>query len=190
MPCGVVQDRQLSSDPAGTDPVEAPASDGEAKVPLPPAENPKAAQPNGGSPVQSQAQAEFNPVQSPIPADGSPDDTLDADITCDTTIDPPSGEAEPVSEDGDRDDSTTQHTRSRRGRRRGQDKISEAIATLMAHLKQGLPVDIPSIAKTIGCTPENLRQSNRFKSIYHVTMNACAKVPRGWKKDGVSDAAD
>jgi hypothetical protein len=83
-----------------------------------------------------------------------------------------------------------QQNNQRRGRRRGQDKIGEAITRLTARMKDDLPVDIPSIAKDVGCSPENLRQSKRFIDAYRTLQRAFIRVPRGRKKDGIVEADD
>jgi hypothetical protein len=78
----------------------------------------------------------------------------------------------------------------RRGRRKGQDKIGEALTRLTARMKDGLPVDIPSIAKDVRCTPENLRQSSRFMDAYEALTRAFARLPRGRKEDGIVEVED
>lgn len=78
----------------------------------------------------------------------------------------------------------------RRGRRKGQDKIGEAITRLASRMKDNLPVDIPSIATDVGCTPENLRQSRKFMDAYKSLTNAFARLPRGRKEDGIVEAED
>jgi hypothetical protein len=80
--------------------------------------------------------------------------------------------------------------KGRRGRRKGQDKIGEALTRLAAMLKDGLPVKIPSIAKDVGCTPENLRQSSKFMDAYESLIRAFARLPRGRKEDGIVEAED
>jgi hypothetical protein len=80
--------------------------------------------------------------------------------------------------------------RTRRGRRKGQDKIGEAITRLTTRMKDNLPVDIPSIAQDVGCTPENLRQSTRFMGAYLALTKAFARLPRGRKEDGIVEAED
>ena len=59
-----------------------------------------------------------------------------------------------------------QAVRHRPARKPGPDKISEAILRLTARRKDGLPGDIPSIARDMGCSPQNLRQSRKFMREY------------------------
>jgi hypothetical protein len=81
-------------------------------------------------------------------------------------------------------------SRSRRGRRKGQDKVGEAITRLTTRMKDGLPVNIPSIAKDVRCSPENLRQSPRFMRAYETLIKAFERLPRGRKEDGIVEGED
>jgi hypothetical protein len=77
-----------------------------------------------------------------------------------------------------------------RGRTRGRDKIGEAITRLIARMKEHLPTDIPSIARDVGCSPQNLRQSRKFMNAYKSLSEAFARLPRGSKQDGIVEAED
>jgi hypothetical protein len=77
---------------------------------------------------------------------------------------------------------------NRRGRRKGVNYVSNALTEVTARLKDVRPVDIPSIARTVGCTPENLYQSERFMKGYKVLTEGMRRAVRGWKVDGTVEA--
>jgi hypothetical protein len=77
-----------------------------------------------------------------------------------------------------------------RGRRKGLNYINLALIEATARLKDNRPIDIPSIAQAVGCTPENLNQSKRFVRSYDILTAAMRRAVRGRKADGVVEAED
>lgn len=82
-------------------------------------------------------------------------------------------------------------TGGRRGRRTGVDKIGEALMKVTTQLKDGGPVAISTIARMVGCTTKNLKQSDRFMRNYEMLIAASRRAARrGTKNGGIADAAD
>jgi hypothetical protein len=77
-----------------------------------------------------------------------------------------------------------------RGRQKGVNYRKNALAELVVRLKENREVDIPAIARAVGCTPENLTQSKKFMKIYEWLTKEMSRIRRGSKKDGVADAED
>jgi hypothetical protein len=68
--------------------------------------------------------------------------------------------------------------------------INLALTELTAPMKDDRPIGIPDLARAVGCTPENLNQSERFRKNYAIPTLALARTLRGEKVDGRIEAED
>jgi hypothetical protein len=77
-------------------------------------------------------------------------------------------------------------TGKRRGRTAGVNKIEMALTELRRRLKEGgEPTGITALAKAVGCEPENLARSRRFKNAHRELTDGMARVPKyGGSKEG------
>ncbi|HZW31003.1 MAG TPA: hypothetical protein VFF52_09870 [Isosphaeraceae bacterium] len=84
---------------------------------------------------------------------------------------------------------TPQSPPKRSRRRREVSLIQKAIAILIYRAKRsGESIRVEDIAVEAGCTAQNLRRSPEFRRAFRQARDA--RVRRGWKIDGVADAAD
>jgi hypothetical protein len=49
-------------------------------------------------------------------------------------------------------------------------------------LKDNRPVGIPDLARAVGCSPENLNQSDRFMKGYDLLTGGMNRAVPGWKE--------
>jgi hypothetical protein len=74
-------------------------------------------------------------------------------------------------------------------RRRDLSKIQKAIVILQYRArKAGESIRVEEIAAEAGCSPQNLYDSPEFRKVLAAARNL--RIRRGWKLDGVADAAD
>jgi hypothetical protein len=105
----------------------------------------------------------------------------------------PDGGSTPKDQLGDTAKGDTEQaskTSARRGRRKGKNYILSAIAELTCRAKSGGKLDTPSIAKTVGCSPQNLRKSAAFLSMQEeIRRYVAGEVTYGHRKtDGSIEA--
>jgi hypothetical protein len=105
----------------------------------------------------------------------------------------PDGDSTPKDQLGDTgrgDAAQASKASGRRGRQKGKNYIREAVAELIWRTKNGGRLDIPDIAKAVGCSPQNLRNSTEFLQIHRgMKCFVAAEVTYGEKaKNGSMEA--